>query len=607
MTGSEVLFEELMGEATELTHGNGAWSFGQAWEYGLPGMTPPDGPDEAFSGPDGIIFATNLDGTAGKSNSTLTSPDFDASFITEGYYESIEVEFQNWRTFADGPWSSFSVSGEQILDTAELPNTSGWEKETVDVTEILVGAETGELKFSLIAFFAADGGGPGWNLDEIQVLGHGGPMAAPAPVAWLVAPEPASAGIPDAVYIAFSSPMKEEAFDEAGDLFSLAGPEGEVVLGDVTWVHESLLRLEVTQWAGFGSYTLTLNPGFQDVTGQEIDQNQNGIGGETPEDRMAFPFEFSLFAEPLPDTAYQGRLFSHEFIATEEVSAWSTADLPAWLEFRGDADGATLVGIPPASGPENESFTLTATTEHGAANASITLNLNEVPLTAWPEVSQSATAGFEGETASVSATVSGDGPFTLRILFDEADKGLFSEDWTDQIVVSVDAAGAVTEDIPFLVAGQTYTFRMQVENSLGTAIGEAVSFTMPGATPLQSWLAEFGYNEAELDTVTVIKGDREVTLREAYLLGEDPEDPDDVIRIREVAVQPDGETLQLRFPSLEGRVYQVEFSDDLNAEDWSVWHEELAGDDQIRIFELPLPDGAGDAQQFYRIRVSLPE
>jgi hypothetical protein len=137
-----------------------------------------------------------------------------------------------------------------------------------------------------------------------------------------------------------------------------------------------------------------------------------------------------------------------------------------------------------------------------------------------------------------------------------------------------------------------FAFRqLHVEAATGPA-GRADGIPM-------DWIIEwFGGNDNAPEDV--LKDGRMVPLLEAYLLGGDPLDPNDFLRIEEVMTTSGG--LLVRFPSHTGRLYQIESSPDLSADNWTPLGDPVAGDDDL--LEL-LIEPATD-REFFRLRVSLP-
>jgi hypothetical protein len=123
-------------------------------------------------------------------------------------------------------------------------------------------------------------------------------------------------------------------------------------------------------------------------------------------------------------------------------------------------------------------------------------------------------------------------------------------------------------------------------------------------TPYEQWLID---NSLDPAVDTVMKDGRMVSPEEAYLLGDDPTDPNDVTRITKGLLLPDGETRRLHFQGLRNRVYRLEHTDDLRSETWTTEPTAVYGEDQPSHFDVPVPIEPGDSNRFYRIRISFPD
>lgn len=116
------------------------------------------------------------------------------------------------------------------------------------------------------------------------------------------------------------------------------------------------------------------------------------------------------------------------------------------------------------------------------------------------------------------------------------------------------------------------------------------------------YVVPIGGNEPSQKTYAtfVLKQGKMVNLREAFLLGENPNDPGDVFQMSEVGIQ--GAAIQFRFTTLPNRRYYLEQSDTL--ETWVPvpgWEESLTGQGQEYNPSLPL-----DAdRRFYRVRITF--
>ncbi|MCH8541840.1 MAG: immunoglobulin domain-containing protein, partial [Opitutales bacterium] len=155
-----------------------------------------------------------------------------------------------------------------------------------------------------------------------------------------------------------------------------------------------------------------------------------------------------------------------------------------------------------------------------------------------------------------------------------------------------------------VVLGDAGIYTVVVSNDGGNTTSDETVLTVE-EDPYEGWLRDFDLEDDGETTVT--KGGREVTLREAYLLGDDPHDPNDVLRITGIVAQPEGNTMNMYFPSLPDRIYTIEVSDDLAAESWSRYGEEsISGDGETRFFTVPM-DSSEHSRRFFRVRVSFPE
>ncbi|MCC5804733.1 MAG: hypothetical protein JJU00_00265 [Opitutales bacterium] len=118
------------------------------------------------------------------------------------------------------------------------------------------------------------------------------------------------------------------------------------------------------------------------------------------------------------------------------------------------------------------------------------------------------------------------------------------------------------------------------------------------------WLGNYGLDGQDPDTTMVTKGGRPVNLREAFLLGEDPHDPSDVYRVRELVHDAGEGVLTVELDTLPNRVYQVEVSSDLGEGSWVNHGSPVTGTGGPHSVTLP-PAADGDPL-FVRIRISFP-
>ena len=141
----------------------------------------------------------------------------------------------------------------------------------------------------------------------------------------------------------------------------------------------------------------------------------------------------------------------------------------------------------------------------------------------------------------------------------------------------------------------------------GYTIADAARFVvvdLPADQAFDLWLQQHFEDGADPDVDAVIKDGRTVTLREAFLLGEDPHDPHDALRLGILSddAEEGASEMRLRFRGLENRVYQIEASPDLAF--WSALGDHHTGTgDWIEHRITPAPE---DSKRFFRVSAQLP-
>lgn len=148
----------------------------------------------------------------------------------------------------------------------------------------------------------------------------------------------------------------------------------------------------------------------------------------------------------------------------------------------------------------------------------------------------------------------------------------------------------------------TYRLRLTADQGTMRTFEEKTVTVEPAAPPptLEAWL-EIHYgpdHSKDPDTDTVPKAGVPVTLREAFLMGDDPHDPQDVLRVEATGGGA------FVFETLPGHAYRIEISEDLQQwqlhEQWEAGVEKEAGTTE---FNLPLSSGP----RFFRLLVEFPD
>lgn len=198
-----------------------------------------------------------------------------------------------------------------------------------------------------------------------------------------------------------------------------------------------------------------------------------------------------------------------------------------------------------------------------------------------------------GAVATIEATVTDDGLPELP--------GAVTTNWwlvSGPGLVDFGDVAATTTSAVFSSAG-SYVVRL-VANDGEVKTGRNLTLAVEGGgtTPFDQWLADYGRTSQNPDTTYVWKQGQMVTLREAFLLGEDPDNPNDYLRLQEVSQA--GTTIQFRFTTLPNRLYYLEHSD--NLVQWTSvpgWEAALIGTGQEYQPSLPRIG----SHRFYRVRI----
>jgi subtilisin family serine protease/fibronectin type 3 domain-containing protein/methionine-rich copper-binding protein CopC len=108
-----------------------------------------------------------------------------------------------------------------------------------------------------------------------------------------VEPGSLSEGSIDRFTLTFDELMDGSSFSIA-DIVSLEGPDGAITPTSVNRISGTIFEVMLPEQTTPGVYTLVLGPDIADLSGNLMDQNQNGTGGETPGDRFTATTTLSL-------------------------------------------------------------------------------------------------------------------------------------------------------------------------------------------------------------------------------------------------------------------------------------------------------------------------
>src|SRR5690606_25736633 len=100
-----------------------------------------------------------------------------------------------------------------------------------------------------------------------------------------VEPGDTSEGGIDRFTLTFDELIDGSSFSLA-DIVSFEGPDGPITPANVNHISGAIFEVVFAEQTTLGAYTLILGPDIADLSGNLMDQNQNGTGGETPGDRF---------------------------------------------------------------------------------------------------------------------------------------------------------------------------------------------------------------------------------------------------------------------------------------------------------------------------------
>lgn len=190
-----------------------------------------------------------------------------------------------------------------------------------------------------------------------------------------------------------------------------------------------------------------------------------------------------------------------------------------------------------------------------------------------------------------------------------------TRDYSLTVAVNPDGGGSVTIDPEEAVYcwGQKVELRAEAANGFrldrweSDRIGYATTFTQrmeeathwlvtayfePGVEPAQAfegWLVRH-YGSVASAPQQVRKAGRMVSMEEAFLWGDDPQDPQDWMRVE--ARRGGGDVVEVAFPTLPNRYYRVLRSSDLSGGSWETVGTGFYGDGYRRTVAVePLPWG----------------
>ncbi len=166
------------------------------------------------------------------------------------------------------------------------------------------------------------------TIDALQISSTG--VSTPGPRVTAATPSGSVSGPIDQVELTFNEPIQPSSFTTAS-VDALTGPAGAITPTAVTEVDSTHYEVTFAPQSAAGAYVLTVGPNITDLAGNAMDQNQDGINGEVPQDE--FTANFSITAPPPPPPA----TYQYDFgTATSPVAAGYTQVTDTTRLQRGD-------------------------------------------------------------------------------------------------------------------------------------------------------------------------------------------------------------------------------------------------------------------------------
>ena len=187
------------------------------------------------------------------------------------------------------------------------------------------------------------------------------------------APTGTVAGPLSSIRVTFDRAIDASTFTTA-DIVSLTGPAGPITPTTVTPVSGRTDQFDIIfpSQGVAGRYNFVLGPDILDTSGAAMDQNVNGIPGETPDDQYAGTFVVSAPRvtghTPTGQTAGLISSVRVTFDRPMDASTFTTDDV---VSFTGPGGAITVTGVTPVSGSTTQ-FDITFAGQTQAGNYSLT-------------------------------------------------------------------------------------------------------------------------------------------------------------------------------------------------------------------------------------------
>lgn len=131
------------------------------------------------------------------------------------------------------------------------------------------------------------------EIDAVQLRGVVAPDAA-GPYVIATDPNSTHSGAIDHIEIKFSEAIDSATFTTDA-VVNLIGPNGSITVDGINRITDDTYWIQFATQEEFGTYSFAILPQIFDLAGNAMDQNQNGVGGESVDDQFSHAFEVELW------------------------------------------------------------------------------------------------------------------------------------------------------------------------------------------------------------------------------------------------------------------------------------------------------------------------
>lgn len=160
------------------------------------------------------------------------------------------------------------------------------------------------------------------EIDSVQLRGVPAPdLTGPSVIQ--STPDAGHPGPLDQIDLVFSEPIQDGTFTP-DDVISFDGPDGTIALLAIERVSDEHYRLTFPTQQTWGTYQLVIGPDILDLAGLPMDQNGDGINGDSQQDRFELTFDLELWQDASSVIDFSSQYSSTSWSAAQALGAPNT-------------------------------------------------------------------------------------------------------------------------------------------------------------------------------------------------------------------------------------------------------------------------------------------